>query len=77
MNEVEKHIISSWRENKIATELRELPWMQSRESGDIKYKREINRYRRQNKRSNMKLPESPRRKKREKKKKMRERIDNM
>ena len=69
MNEVEKHIISSWRENKIATELRELPWMQSRESGDIKYKREINRYRRQNKRSNMKLPESPRRKNREKKKK--------
>ena len=46
MNEVEKHIISSWRENKIATELRELPWMQSRESGDIKYKREIKRYRR-------------------------------
>jgi len=59
MNEVEKHFISSWRENKIATELRELPWMQSRESGDIKYKREIKRYRRQNKRPNMKLPEVP------------------
>ena len=37
----------------------ELPWIQARESGDIKYKREIKRYRRQNKRSNMKLPEVP------------------
>lgn len=42
--------------------------MQSRESGDIKHKREIKRYRRQNKRSNMKLPEVPGGKNRDKKK---------
>lgn len=47
----------------------ELPWIQARESGDIKYKREIKRYRRQNKRSNMKLPEVPGGKNREEKKK--------
>lgn len=54
----------------------ELPWIQARESGDIKYKREIKRYRRQNKRSNMKLPEVPGGKNREEKKRG-ERIDNM
>lgn len=49
--------------------MRELPWIQARESGDIKYKREIKRYRRQNKRSNMKPPEVPGGKNRERKKK--------
>lgn len=48
--------------------MRELPWIQARESGDIKYKREIKRYRRQNKRSNMKPPEVPGGKNRERKK---------
>lgn len=67
MNEVEEHIISSWRENSHRT--RELPWIQARESGDIKYKREIKRYRRQNKRSNMKPPEVPGGKNRGRKKK--------
>lgn len=66
MGGVEEHTIYRWRENKKATELKELPRMQYRETGDRKYKRKMKRYRRQNEKSNMKLTEVPERKNREK-----------